>query len=133
MEGSSSACPKKKGAHSWKRYTEAHVPTMWPPRLWPVRLSGTASTGLQRKSMLSNWSRRARRVSSMRRRATNRRKPCKSFHPPGRSRSGGWTSSASCRAVGGYEYLLVAIDMFSKWVEVEPVRKVTAQAAVKFF
>jgi hypothetical protein len=34
--------------------------------------------------------------------------------------------------VGGYEYLLVAIDMFTKWVEVEPVRALTAQAAVKF-
>lgn len=37
------------------------------------------------------------------------------------------------RAVGGYEYLFVAIDKFSKWAEVEPVRKVTAQAAIKFF
>jgi hypothetical protein len=34
--------------------------------------------------------------------------------------------------VGGYEYLLVAIDKFTKWVEVEPVRALTAQAAVKF-
>ena len=36
------------------------------------------------------------------------------------------------RAVGGYRYLLVAIDKFTKWVEVEPVRTITAQAAVKF-
>jgi hypothetical protein len=34
--------------------------------------------------------------------------------------------------VGGYEYLLVAIDKFTKWVAVEPVRALTAQAAIKF-
>ena len=37
------------------------------------------------------------------------------------------------RAVGGFEYLYVAIDKFTKWPEVEPVRKVTAQSAVRFF
>ena len=36
------------------------------------------------------------------------------------------------RAIGGYRYLLIAIDKFTKWVEVEPVRAPTAQAAVKF-
>jgi hypothetical protein len=36
------------------------------------------------------------------------------------------------RAVGGYEYLLVVVDKFTKWVEVEPVRAVMAQATVKF-
>ena len=37
------------------------------------------------------------------------------------------------RAVGGFEYLYVTIDKFTKWPEVEVVRKVTAQSAVKFF
>ena len=37
------------------------------------------------------------------------------------------------RAVVGFEYLYVAIDKFTKWPEVEPVRKVIAQSAVKFF
>ena len=37
------------------------------------------------------------------------------------------------RAVGGFEYLYIAIDKFTKWPEVEAVRKVTAQSAVKFF
>src|SRR3954464_4244758 len=36
----------------------------------------------------------------------------------------------SCR---GFEYLYVAIDKFTKWPEVEPVRKVTALSAIKFF
>ena len=37
------------------------------------------------------------------------------------------------RAVGGFEYLYVAIDKFTKWPKVEAVWKVTAQSAVKFF
>jgi transposase-like protein len=36
------------------------------------------------------------------------------------------------RAVGGYQYLMVAIDKFTKWIEVELVREMTAQVAVKF-
>src|SRR3989337_1663075 len=36
------------------------------------------------------------------------------------------------RAAGGFEFLFIAIDKFTKWPDVEPVRKVTAQAAVKF-
>ena len=36
------------------------------------------------------------------------------------------------KAPGGYEFLFVAIDKFTKWPEAEPVRKVTAAAAVKF-
>ena len=34
--------------------------------------------------------------------------------------------------MGGYQYLFVAVDKFTKWVEVEPVRTITAQAAIKF-
>ena len=37
------------------------------------------------------------------------------------------------RAVGGFEYLYVAINKFTKWPKVEAARKVTAQSAVKFF
>ena len=37
------------------------------------------------------------------------------------------------RAIGGFEYLYVAIDKFTKWPEVEAVTKVKAQSTVKFF
>ena len=37
------------------------------------------------------------------------------------------------RAVGSFEYLYVAIDKFTKCPEVEAVRKVTVQSAIKFF
>jgi transposase InsO family protein len=36
------------------------------------------------------------------------------------------------RAHGGYRYLYVAIDKFTKWVEVEPVGTILARSAVKF-
>src|SRR3989337_1798242 len=35
-------------------------------------------------------------------------------------------------ATGGFEFLFVAIDKFTKWPEEEPVRKVTAQSAIQF-
>ena len=36
------------------------------------------------------------------------------------------------RAPGGYRYLYVTIDKFTKWVEVEAVRTIPAGSAVKF-
>jgi hypothetical protein len=34
---------------------------------------------------------------------------------------------------GGYTHLLVAIDKFSKWVEVRPITNLRAEQAVSFF
>ena len=36
------------------------------------------------------------------------------------------------RALGGYRYLYVAIDKFTKWPKVEPMRTIPAKSAVKF-
>jgi transposase InsO family protein len=36
------------------------------------------------------------------------------------------------RVQGGYRYLYIAIDKFTKWVEVEPVCTIPARSAVKF-
>ena len=36
------------------------------------------------------------------------------------------------RAPGGYRYLYVAIDKFTKWAEMEAVRTIPAGSAVKF-
>ena len=33
---------------------------------------------------------------------------------------------------GGFEYLLVAVDKFSKWIEAKPVRKADSATALKF-
>ena len=35
-------------------------------------------------------------------------------------------------AQGGYKFLFVAIDTFTKWIEAEPVQKINKEAAVKF-
>jgi hypothetical protein len=37
------------------------------------------------------------------------------------------------KAPGGYTYLLVTIDKFSKWVEVRPITNLRAEQAVTFF
>jgi hypothetical protein len=37
------------------------------------------------------------------------------------------------KAPGGYTRLLVAIDKFSKWVEVRPITNLRAEQAVTFF
>ena len=34
--------------------------------------------------------------------------------------------------VGGHEYLFVAIDKFTKWVEVMPIPRQMAEASIKF-
>jgi hypothetical protein len=35
-------------------------------------------------------------------------------------------------APGGYKHVLVAVDKFTKWIEVRPIAKVTSEEAVKF-
>jgi hypothetical protein len=35
-------------------------------------------------------------------------------------------------APGGYKYILVAVDKFTKWIEVRPVAKVTSEETLKF-
>jgi hypothetical protein len=35
-------------------------------------------------------------------------------------------------ALGGYKHILVAVDKFTKWIEVRPVAKVTLEKTVKF-
>ena len=36
------------------------------------------------------------------------------------------------KAQGGYKFLLLGIDNFTKWIEAEPVRNITQDVAVKF-
>jgi IS30 family transposase len=35
-------------------------------------------------------------------------------------------------APGGYKHILVAVDKFTKWIEIRPVAEVTSEKAVKF-
>jgi hypothetical protein len=36
------------------------------------------------------------------------------------------------RAPGGFRFLFIAIDTFTKWMEVMPVVNITQEAAIKF-
>jgi hypothetical protein len=47
---------------------------------------------------------------------------------------GVWTSSVPCRRhPGGFSHLLVAIDKFSKWIEVRPLTSIRSEQAIAFF
>jgi hypothetical protein len=37
------------------------------------------------------------------------------------------------KAPGGYTHLLVAVDKFSKWIEVRPLNSIRSEQAVAFF
>jgi hypothetical protein len=37
-----------------------------------------------------------------------------------------------CTAPGSYKHILVAVNKFTKWIEVRPIAKVTSEEAVKF-
>ena len=49
-------------------------------------------------------------------------------HPLGLSPAGGWITKAK----GGFEYIFVAIDKFTKWIEYKPLTKYSAAKAVEF-
>jgi hypothetical protein len=36
------------------------------------------------------------------------------------------------RALGGFRFLFIVIDTFTKWIEAMPVANITQEAAVKF-
>ena len=37
------------------------------------------------------------------------------------------------KAPGGFTHLLVAVDKFTKWIEVKPITNIHSEEAVKFF
>jgi hypothetical protein len=76
----------------------------------------------------------ARGVNSTQGRHTCPLRPCRPYPSPGRLLCGVWTSSAPCRRhPGGYTHLLVAIDKFSKWIEIRPLNCIRSEQAVAFF
>jgi hypothetical protein len=73
-------------------------------------------------------------VNSTRSRPTCPLRLCRQYPSPGRLLCGVWTSSVPCRRhPGGYTHLLVAIDKFSKWIEVRPLNSIRSEQAVAFF
>ena len=37
------------------------------------------------------------------------------------------------KGLGGFTHLLVAVDKFTKWIEVKPITNICSEEAVKFF
>ena len=37
------------------------------------------------------------------------------------------------KGLGGFTHLLVAVDKFTKWIEVKPITKIRSKEVVKFF
>jgi hypothetical protein len=76
----------------------------------------------------------AKGVNSTRDRRTCPLRPYRQYPSPGRLPCGVWTSSVPCRRhPGGFSHLLVAIDIFSKWIEVRPLTSIRSEQAIAFF
>jgi transposase InsO family protein len=76
----------------------------------------------------------AKGVNSTQGRHTCPLRLCKQYPSPIRLLCGVWTSSVPCcRHPGGFTHLLVAIDKFSKWIEVRPLNSIRSEQAVAFF
>ena len=99
---------------------------------WSGRPSGKVSTGLQLSRMLPSWFGAAGCASSTQSRFTSQLRlfipfPCHGLAVWGLDILGPFP-----RAIGGYEYLYVTIDKFTKWPEAVPVVKVTKNTALQF-
>jgi hypothetical protein len=130
----SDAYPSPRGVSSSGTYTRAFAATMshLAPS-WATR-SARASTGPQRSLTPTRSCALAKGPSSTLASPTSPHTSCRPSPSRGLSPCGGWTSSGPCgRRPRGYTHLLVAIDKFSKWVEVRPITNLRAEQAVTFF
>jgi hypothetical protein len=72
----------------------------------------------------------AKGANSMRYRRTCPLRPCIQYPSPSRLLCG---VGPLQKAPGGFLHLLVAIDKFSKWIEVRPLTSIRSEQAVAFF
>jgi transposase InsO family protein len=126
--------PIPRGVSSSGTYTRAYAATMpHPAPSWATR-SARASTGPPRSLTPARSCAPAKGASST---LASPISPCTSCRPSpsrGPSPCGDWTFVGPLwKAPGGYTHLLVAIDKFSKWVEVRPITNLRAEQAVTFF
>jgi transposase InsO family protein len=96
-------------------------------------LSDRVSIGQPRWSTPLGLYAPAKSVNSTQSRPTCPLRLCKQYPSPGRLLCGVWTSSVPCRRHPGATHLLVAIDKFSKWIEVRPLNSIRSEQAVAFF
>src|SRR3954466_7541646 len=118
----------------WQRYMEAHVVTTLAQEHLPAKHSGQ---GFFWPTALEDATAQVTKCEACQFRSKQIHQPAQALQTIPLS----WPFSVwgldilgpFPRAVGGFEYLYVAIDKFTKWPEVEAVRKVTEQSPVKFF
>jgi hypothetical protein len=130
---SSGAYPSPKVRNYSKKYTRGLA--VITQRLKPLleTPSDRVSTGLPRWPTPLGLYAPAKGVNSMQGRHTCPLRLCKQYPSPGRLLCGVWTSSPLQKVLGGFTDLLVAIDKFSKWIEVRPLNSIRSGQAVAFF
>jgi hypothetical protein len=124
---SSDAYPSPKVRRYYKKYTRGLA--VITQRLEPLleTPSDRVSTGQPRWPTPLGLYALAKGVNSTQGRPTCPLRLCKRYPSPGRLLCGVWTSSVPCRRHRGYTHLLVAIDKFSKWIEVRPLNSKTPE------
>jgi transposase InsO family protein len=131
---SSDAYPSPKVRSYYKKYTRGLAVTTQHPEPLLETLSDKVSTGRPRWPTPLELSAPAKGVNSTRSRPTCPLRLCRQYPSPGRLLCGGLDLVGPLqKAPGGYTHLLVAIDKFSKWIEVRPLNSIRSEQAVAFF
>jgi hypothetical protein len=124
--------PKDKSCY--RKYTRGLAVTMQHLEPSWETLSDKVSTGRPQWPMPLGLYAPAEGVNSMQDRRTCPLRPYRQYISLGRLPYGVWTSSVPCRRhPGGFTHLLVAIDKFSKWIEVRPLTSIGSEQAVAVF
>jgi hypothetical protein len=131
---SSDAYPSPKVRSYCKKYTRGLAVTTQHLEPSLETPSDKVSTGQPRWPTPLGLYAPAKGVNSTQGRRTCPLRPYKQYPSPGRLLCGVWTSSVPCRGHSkGFTHLLVAIDKFSKWIEVRPLNSIRSEQAVAFF
>jgi hypothetical protein len=123
---SNDAYPSPKDRSYCKRYTRHLEPSLGTP-------SDKASTGRPRWPTPLGLCALAKGVNSTRDRRTCPLRPCRQYHHLAVVVWGLDLVGPLQKAPGGFSHLLVAIDKFSKWIEVRPLTSIRSEQAVAFF
>jgi ribonuclease HI len=131
---SNDAYPSSKDRSCCKKYTRGLAVTMQHLEPSWGTPSNKVSTGRPRWPTPLGLYAPAKGVNSTQDKRTCPLRPCRQYPSPGRLPCGVWTLSVPCRRhPGGFSHLLVAIDKFSKWIEVRPLTSIRSEQAVAFF
>jgi transposase InsO family protein len=130
---SNDAYPSPKDRSYYKRYTRGLAVTMQHLEPSLGMPSDKVSTGRPRWPTPLGLYAPAKGVNSMRNRRTCPLRPCRQYPSPGRLMCGSGPRLSLAEGTWGFTHLLVAIDKFSKWIEVRPLTSIRSEQAVAFF